>query len=81
MAVEDNNQTPRPSSLWYLGHIFIGIVSGLICYLLWHEKNKKAAKKHLIVSIVLSFVPAIIVLAVSAAFLAVQVSSLPPGFF
>ncbi|RNJ78679.1 MAG: hypothetical protein EB829_04220 [Nitrosopumilus sp. H8] len=79
--VENNEQLPKPSSLWYLGHIFIGIVSGLICYLLWHEKNKKAAKRHLIASIILSFVPALIIMAILGAILAAQFSALPPGFF
>ena len=45
-----------PSKLWWIGHIFFGIITGLICYILWKDENPKAAKKHLIHSIWLGFV-------------------------
>ena len=59
---ESNQPLEVPSKLWYLAHIFFSIVTGLICYILWKDKNPKMAKKHLICSIPLTFVPMIWIL-------------------
>lgn len=59
---ESNQLLEVPSKLWYLAHIFFSIITGLICYILWKDKNPKMAKKHLICSIPLTFVPMIWIL-------------------
>ena len=43
--------TSSPSKLWYFGHVFFWVITGLICYILWKDKNPGAARKHLIHSI------------------------------
>lgn len=53
---EVNQSLEVPNKLWYVAHIFFSILTGLICYILWKDKNPKMAKKHLILSIPLSFV-------------------------
>ncbi|CAI9831118.1 MAG: hypothetical protein MPI95_02085 [Nitrosopumilus sp.] len=67
----------KPSALWYLGHLFLGIITGLICYLIWRERNNSAATRHLIASIVLTIVPALIVWGIYAAILGAALSGLP----
>jgi len=57
---ESNQPLEVPSKLWYLAHIFFSILTGLICYILWKDKNPKMAKKHLILSIPLTFVSIIL---------------------
>lgn len=44
-----------PSKWWYLGHIFFWVITGLICYLIYKDTNRPAAKKHLIHSIWVTF--------------------------
>ena len=44
---------PNPSRLWYLGHLFFWVITGLVCYVLYKDKNPAAARRHLLVSIVL----------------------------
>ena len=51
----------QPSKIWYVGHLLFWIITGLICYVLWKDKNEKAARKHLIHSIWIGLVPAILV--------------------
>ncbi len=43
--------TATPSKLWYVGHLFFWIITGLICYILWKDRNLEAARKHLVHSI------------------------------
>lgn len=40
-----------PSKIWWIAHVFLWVVSGLACYVLWKEKNLEAARKHLIHSL------------------------------
>ena len=51
----DNTPTPSnmetPSKIWYVGHLFFWIITGLICYIIWKDRNLEAARSHLIHSI------------------------------
>ena len=48
--------TETPSRLWYVAHVFFWIISGIICYIVWKERNREAARRHLIHSLWLPFV-------------------------
>ncbi len=54
-------QKSYPSKIWYVGHFFLWIITGLVCYLIWKDKNKEAARKHLIHSIWIGLIPEIFV--------------------
>jgi len=56
MAEEFGSSQKKPSRLWYLLPIFFGIVGGIAAYLLVQDKDKKFARKLLIVGIVLTVV-------------------------
>jgi len=48
---------PSPRKLWYLVHLVLGglaIISGLVVYFLWKDRNAKAARRHLMVGVVIS---------------------------
>ncbi len=49
-------QSPTPSKIWYVGHVFFWVITGLVCYVLWKDKNQEAARRHLIHSIWLGMV-------------------------
>ncbi len=34
-----------PSKLWYAGHVFFWVITGLICYILWQDQNQEAARR------------------------------------
>lgn len=58
---------PRPCRFWYLAHLFFGVLSGVLCYAMWRNRNRSAAKMHLIHSIWLpipAFIPAAVIAAV-----------------
>ena len=55
--------TAAPSKIWYVGHVFFWVITGLICYILWKDKNQKAARKHLIHSIWLGMLLPVVVFA------------------
>ncbi len=55
--------TSTPSKIWYVGHIFFWVITGLVCYILWKDKNLEAARKHLIHSIWLGLLLPIMVFA------------------
>ena len=44
-------QTEQIPKWWFLAHVFLGIISGLVVFILWKKKNKRAATIHLIHSI------------------------------
>jgi len=50
----------KSSRLWYLAPIFLGIVGGLVAYLILKKDNPKLAKRCLIVGILVSIIPLII---------------------
>ena len=57
---DDRETEPKPAPknphfMWYVAHAFFWVITGLICYLLYKDTNPKAARKHLITSIWLSF--------------------------
>ncbi len=53
MSIPSNERSP--SKIWYVGHLFFWIITGLICYIIWKDENKQMAKKHLIHSIWITF--------------------------
>ena len=67
-------QQKKPSFLWYIGHVFFGIITGLVCYVIWKDENPKAAKWHLIHSIWLPF--AIYIILFGVVFGAMGITSL-----
>ena len=63
----NNNGTgaaPVPSKWWYVGHLFFWVITGLVVYILYKDTNKEAARKHLIVSLVLGIVACVVVFVV-----------------
>lgn len=42
---------PEPSKLWYAGHVFLGIITGIVVYVLYKDSNGEAARWHLTVSL------------------------------
>jgi len=50
----------KSSRLWYLIPIFLGIIGGLIAYLILKKDNSKLAKRCLIVGILITIIPFII---------------------
>jgi len=55
MSTLENNQSP--TKLWYLVYFMLGglaIIPGLVVCLRWRNRNIKAAKRHLMVSVVLA---------------------------
>jgi len=65
--------TKKPSNWWWVGHLFFGIITGLVVYVIWKDDNQKMAKKHLIhsiwIGIVVCFLPVIILLIMFGALL------------
>ena len=57
MTSEEYEQS---SKLWYLVPIFLGIIGGLIAFLILKKDNPKLAKRCLIVGILLTIIPVII---------------------
>ena len=45
----------EPTRAWYVVHVLIGVISGIIVYAMYRKDNPAAARTHLIVSIVLTF--------------------------
>ncbi len=42
---------PWPSRAWYIVHILLGVLSGIIVFVLYRHDNPRAARHHLLVSI------------------------------
>lgn len=53
MSDETSSPKPNPHWIWWFGHIILGVVSGLVVYVLYKDKNYEAAKMHLIASIII----------------------------
>ena len=49
-----------PSRVWWIAHVFLWIVSGLACYVLWKDRNPVAARKHLVHSLWIGIVVPVI---------------------
>ena len=43
----------KPHWVWWIAHFALGIISGLVVYVLYHNENPAAAKRHLILSILI----------------------------
>ena len=52
----EGGKSPVPSKWWYVGHLFFWVITGLVVYILYKDTNREAARKHLIVSLVLGIV-------------------------
>lgn len=59
----------KPHFAWWIGHLFMGIVTGLAVYVLYKDKNPPAAKRHLIFSLVLTVVMTLVAWAAFGAIL------------
>ena len=67
-----DNSMPVPSKWWYVGHLFFWVITGLVVYILYKDTNREAARKHLIVSLVLGIV---VFVALVGLLLAVEVAT------
>ena len=66
-AGQGGDRPPVPSKWWYVGHLFFWVITGLVVYILYKDTNKEAARKHLIVSLVLGIVAvAVVVISLAA---------------
>ena len=52
----ENPEVKRPSRLWYLLPLTLGILGGIAAYLLVQDRDKKFAKKLLIVGIIVTVI-------------------------
>ena len=50
------NTMEKPHFIWWFAHIVLGVITGLVVYLLYKEKNPTAARRHLIGSVVIMIV-------------------------
>ena len=66
-----------PSKIWYVGHAFFWVITGLICFILWEEKNPDAARRHLIHSIWIGVVIPVVLSAVFMAALLIIGADIP----
>ena len=57
----------KPSMLWWVAHVFLGVISGLVVYVLYKDKNPASARRHLIFSIIIWVVLAVIGTGISIA--------------
>ena len=43
--MKDTLDMETPSKIWYVGHLFLWVITGLVCYVVWKDKNAEAARK------------------------------------
>ena len=48
--------TGKPHYIWWLAHIILGVISGLVVYILYKDRNPEAARFHLVMSLVIMIV-------------------------
>ena len=60
MSTDGTNPQRSHSGAWYLAPIFIGILGGLVMYIVIKDDDPKMAKKGLIVGLILTAVDTII---------------------
>lgn len=53
------NETEKPHPIWWVAHIFLWIISGLVVYILYKDRNAAAARRHLIWSVIIGLLPVI----------------------
>ena len=51
--MEGERAAEKPHIVWWVAHIFLGVISGLVVYVLYKDKNPAAARKHLIFSVII----------------------------
>ena len=56
----DEPQKPTPHVIWWFAHIILGVISGLVVYVLYHNTNHEAARRHLIFSIIIMVVGTVV---------------------
>ena len=66
---------PWPSRWWYIAHLFLGIVGGIVVFCLYRDRNPQAARRHLIISIILTVAPFAVLFGVIGLLVAVDGSS------
>ena len=57
--MSSENTTKSHSGMWYLAPIFLGILGGIVMYLVIKDDDPKMAKKGLIVGLILTAVSVI----------------------
>lgn len=55
----------KPHIIWWVAHIFLGVISGLVVYILYKEKNPAEARRHLVFSVIIWVIGAAASFAVS----------------
>lgn len=50
--MEGEHAAEKPHVVWWVAHVFLGVISGLVVYVLYKDKNPAAARRHLIFSVI-----------------------------
>lgn len=50
--MEGERAAEKPHVVWWAAHVFLGVISGLVVYVLYKDKNPAAARRHLIFSVI-----------------------------
>ena len=51
--MEGERAAEKPHVAWWVAHVFLGVISRLVVYILYKDKNPAAARKHLIFSVII----------------------------
>ena len=62
------NAPAEPHFAWYLAHVVLGVISGLVVYVLYKENNHAAARRHLIFSVIIWVIGSIAIIAIPILF-------------
>lgn len=61
LGIDTSNDmnTEYPNKIWWVGHVFFWLITGIICYFVWKNRNIKAARRHLIHSTWIGIIPVV----------------------